>query len=125
MTNYVKPKFQLIRVAGQLNQGRTADGITVYRQEKLWVEGGGDQGRFVMCSPDDIHFVFIDPRWKKVPGRWFAYCSCGSIAVITGSKAYREYSSPTTGGSTKGEMLICKQFLDTGQHFPMNWSERG
>jgi len=125
MTDYQKPRFSVIRYAGQRNEAITSDGIKVYRQEKLWVQDEeGRSGRFVAVTPDDDHFIFIDPNWLKVPGRWFAYCSCGGIAVIVGSNVYKTQGSPSTVGTRKGEMLICKQYADMGFHYPVNWSQR-
>lgn len=120
MMNYSKPKFEIVRHAGQVDVGMTVDGIPVHRQDKIWVEEG-EKSRFIACPSDDMHFIFIDPNWKKIVGRWFAYCTCGSIAVIVGSLAYKEYSSPSMEGTIKGEMLICYEYAQTGHHFPVNW----
>lgn len=125
MTDYKPTKFHIIRYAGQRDEATTSDGIKVYRKDKVWVadmERG--TGRFIACAPDDTNFIFVDPNWTKVVGRWFAYCSCGSPAVIVGSNAYKQYGSYSTEGTIKGELLICKEFLETAKHYPINWRER-
>ena len=127
MSEIPKANFAIIKHRGDLNTCQTADGFTVHRRDKVWVEeADGRNGRFIFCAPDDMHFIFIDPVWKKVIGRWFAMCSCGSPAVITGYKAYEQFGSPTTPAesTTPGEMLICYHYAQTGQHLPINWDER-
>jgi len=124
---YIKPSFAIIKSRGDLNTCTTADGKTVHRQEKVWVEeDGGRKGRFVFCAPDSDHFVFIDPVWKKKKGRWFAICSCGAPSVIVGYNAYKDYGSPTTRleSTTPGELLVCYVYLLTGKHLDVNWMER-
>lgn len=119
-----KPKhFNIIRYAGERDTAVTSDGITVHRQKKVWLEDK-ENSRWVACAPDDDHFVFIDPLWTKIPGRWFAYCSCGSPAILVGSNQYKQFGSPAKDSTQKGEMLICKNYMDTNQHYPVNWSER-
>ena len=81
MINDEAPKFSfaIIKHRGDLNHAETADGYKVERQEKVWItEPDGMNGRFIFCSPDDVHFIYIDPMWTKIRGRWFAMCSCGS-----------------------------------------------
>lgn len=126
MSEIPKANFAIIKVKGDLNTCQTADGHTVHRSDKVWVEEPGKPGRFVFCAPDDMHFVFIDPVWKKVKGRWFAMCSCGSPAVITGYKVYEKFGSPTTQSESTipGEMLICYHYASTGEHLPINWENR-
>jgi hypothetical protein len=124
MTEVPKFSFAIIKHRGDLNHAETADGYKVHRQNKVWItEPDGMNGRFIHCSPDDVHFIYIDPMWTKIKGRWFAMCSCGSPAVITGYDAYKEYGSPTSKeeSTRPGEMLICYQFLLNGKHNPINW----
>jgi len=118
--------FAVIKSRGDLNTCTTADGNKVHRQNMVWIEEvDGSNGRFVACAPDDTHFVFIDPVWKKKIGRWFALCSCGSPAVVTGYNAYKSFGSPTTKAeSTRpGELLICYHYAQYGEHMPVNWDE--
>jgi len=117
----VIPSFGIIHHYNSPNSAITIDGKEVRRESKIWYaeyddEGYPINGRFIACAPDDLHFVYIDPMWKKIVGRWFAMCTCGSVAVIVGYNAYRQDSSPSTEGTNKGEMLMCKWFLDSGVH---------
>lgn len=117
----VYASFGIIHHYNSPNSAVTVDGKEVHREEKIWYaeyddEGYPINGRFIACAPDNSHFVYIDPMWKKIVGRWFALCSCGSVAVIVGYNAYRQESSPSVEGTNKGELLICKWFLDNGVH---------
>lgn len=125
MTDLGKFQFAVIKSRGSLDECETADGFIVHRADKLFVEEADGSGRFIFCAPDDDHFIFIDPMWRRIVGRWFAMCSCGSPAVITGYKAYEAFGSPTTRAeSTRpGEMLICYHFAQYGQHLAVNWDE--
>ena len=119
-----KFNFAVIKHRGDLNHAETADGYKVERSTKVWVtEPDGLNGRYIYCSPDSDHFIYVDPMWTKIKGRWFAMCSCGSPAVITGYDAYKQYGSPTTKEESHraGEMLICMEFLRSGKHLPVNW----
>ena len=90
----------------------TEDGITVHREDKVFIP---ELKRFVICAPDDLHFVYLDTSKKK--GRWFAACTCGAIAVITGSFVYKDFGSPSKGvGGVPGEMLLCHHFATFGKH---------
>jgi len=120
-----KAQFAVIKRRGDLNTCETADGHIVHRQDKLFVEEADGSGRFIFCAPDADHFIFIDPVWRNIIGRWFAMCSCGSPAVITGYKAYEAFGSPTTRqeSTRPGEMLICYHFGQYGKHMDVNWDE--
>lgn len=114
---YVKPKFEIIHHAGQVDEATTLDGIHVKRETKVWIQDkDGQNGRFVGCTPYDSHFVFIDPNWMKVKGRWFSYCTCGSPAVLVGSNTYKQDASPNTDSTRIGEMLICWFHASYGKH---------
>jgi hypothetical protein len=109
--------FAIIKHRGDLNHAETADGYKVHRQKKVWLDATeGSRGRYVMCCPYDNHFVFIDPAWKKMKGRWFALCSCGSGAVLVGSNVYAGDASPSTEGTVQGEMLVCHNHMQFGRH---------
>lgn len=117
-----KFSFAIIKHRGDLNHAETADGHRVHRQKKVWIDATeGSRGRYVMCAPYDEHFVFIDPMYKKMRGRWFALCSCGSPAVLIGSNTYAHDASPSTEGTIMGEMLVCMIHAQTGNHTPVNW----
>ncbi len=111
----------IIRRRSSPNSAITHDGKEVRREEKVFYaeyddEGYTISGRFIGCCPYDNHFVFIDPVWKQVKGRWFAACTCGSTAVIVGYNAYRRDASPNTDSTTPGEMLVCYHHVQTGKH---------
>lgn len=104
--------FAVIKSRGSLNTCKTADGYTVHRRDKIFVtDPEGVNGRLIHCAPDDDHFIFVDPVWTKVKGRWFAMCSCGAPGVIVGYNAYATYGSPDMESTNKGEMLICYHYL--------------
>jgi hypothetical protein len=70
--------FTLIKHAGDPNRA-TFEGITVERQEKLFIyEWGG----FVGCAPYDEHFIFEIPQVRKRPGLSEYLCTCGSAAIV-------------------------------------------
>jgi hypothetical protein len=117
MTEAPKFSFAIIKHRGDLNHAETADGYKVHRQKKVWLDATeGSRGRYVMCAPYDNFFIFIDPAWKKMRGRWFAMCACGSPAVLIGSDTYAHDASPSTEGTVKGEMLVCMIHAQTGHH---------
>jgi hypothetical protein len=114
-------QFSIIHHYNSPNEAITVDGKTVRRETKLWYAEYDDHqmpynGRFIMCAPDSEHFIYADPMWKLIVGRWHYMCSCSSPAVITGYNAYKQHSSPSSEGTIKGEMLCCKHFLDFGRH---------
>jgi hypothetical protein len=103
------------------NSAITADGKEVRREEKIWYSEYDDEGypitgRFIMCAPYDNHFIYEDPMWKIIPGRWAHMCSCGSTSVIVGYNAYKKDASPSTEGTIKGEMFVCYYHVQFGRH---------
>ena len=113
-----EPKLaRIIKVYGDLRRAETADGHTVYRQDKLYVKGDG-WNRYVKCANYDNHFIFRDPVFNKVVGRWEFMCSCGFAAGIVGSNVYAKDASPTSGGDgmQPGEMLLCLLHAQSGKH---------
>jgi len=110
---YQKPSFSIIRKFNSPKEAVTADGFTVYRQDKLWIE---TEGRFVACAPDDQHFCYIDPSNKI--GRWSPMCTCGSMAGIYGYNAYAKHASPTTRfeSTVPGELVVCIHYIEHGKH---------
>lgn len=112
-----KYRFNIVHHLGEPNVATTPDGVKVHRKKSVWIDSiNGERGRFVTCVPYDNHFVFIDPNWKKIPDRWFAFCTCGGPAVIVGSNAYKKDGSPATDSTIKGEMLICYIHSNSGHH---------
>ena len=113
--------FNIIHHYLSPNSAITVDGKTVRREEKIWMEEFDDaeqviNGRFVMCAPYSDHFIYKDPMWKMIKGRWSTMCTCGSPAIIVGYNPYADLSSPSTKGTIKGEMLVCKWHLENGVH---------
>jgi hypothetical protein len=115
----------IVRFIGDRKSAVTSTGKTVYRHTKLWM---GKEYKWVYCAGFGSHFIYHDPdfdqkagEWpkgRKFVGRWTPMCSCGSPAAIYGSRAYGDFSSPTTkADSTKaGQMLMCKHMVDYGVH---------
>jgi hypothetical protein len=105
----IAPLFNIIRSRNDLNTVETIDGVRVHRQESVYVDSDAYRG-MVKCAPYDNHFIFIDPMWTKIPGRWFAMCTCGSAAVMVGGKAYGHLGSP------EGMMLVCYNHTSFNKH---------
>lgn len=110
-----KPKysFAVIKHRNSLHEATTADGFRVRREETLFMSGFG---RFVMCAAYDNHFVYLDPAFDDIVGRWFCGCTCGSFAVIAGANVYKKDASPSSGGTIPGELLVCYAHGSTGKH---------
>ena len=105
--------FAIIKHRGTPTEATTLDGFKVYRQDKLWFAA---ENRFVMCAPDDLHFLYNDPSNKI--GRWSPMCTCGSPGGIYGYNAYAKHASPSTRfqSTVPGEMMVCKHYIDFGCH---------
>jgi len=98
--------FSRIRSWGDKNSAETHDGIKVYRQEFIFVEGYG----MVKCPPTTMHFVYEDTSKKR--GRWTYMCTCGSIAGIVSYKDIAGLISPELGEY----VLMCIHGLSHKQH---------
>lgn len=100
--------FSIIHHRGTVNDATTLDGYEVHRQEFVWIRGYGK----VICPSYDNHFTYLDPKPVKrgEPYRWFAMCTCGSPAVITGTRAYSHLGSPS------GWMLVCQHHTTYNRH---------
>ena len=98
--------FSTIKQRGDPNKAVTLDGYTVTRKERIYIP---EYGNFIACAPYSSHFVYLDP--SNIAGRWFAMCSCGSPAVITGYSAYKQDHS-----SNEGAMLVCLYHAQYGHH---------
>ncbi len=100
--------FSIIHHRGMQNSAVTLDGYKVERRDFVYIKNHGK----VRCAPYDNHFVYLDPKPVRFgePERWFALCTCGSPAVIIGTKAYAHLGSP------EGWMLVCHMHTMTGRH---------
>lgn len=83
--------FARIRSFGDKNSAITHDGIKVFRQEFIFVEGYG----MVRCPPTTMHFVYEDTSKKR--GRWAFMCTCGGIAGVISYKDIVGLISPELG----------------------------
>ena len=102
---------QVIRIHGDLNRAKTADGKEVFRADYLWFPEWGIAP--IKCCPYSVHFIFDDP--VKEVGHWTPMCTCGGPAGIVGYGVYTKLMSPTYNG----EMIVClthmKVFEATGR----------
>ena len=101
------PTFSVVRSLNDLGEAETLDGYKVYREDKIFIHAWG---RFVICAPYDNHFIYEDKSGK--PNRWAHMCTCGSAAIVVGSKAYAKDASPTD----TGELLVCMLHAQYGSH---------
>lgn len=120
--------YTFSRVIGTPKYMKFDNDLIIYRPEKDPILGVDavyvkEWGRWVACADYDNHFVALNPYFAnpEYPGMntvW-AFCSCGSQAVVVGYKQYKDGASPSSGGGIiPGEMLVCKEFTD-------NLSEHG
>ena len=74
--------FGTIRGWGDKNKATTHDGLTVERQEYIFVEGYG----MVKCVPYELHFIWEDKSKKR--GRWVFMCfpSDTKVEMLDGYK---------------------------------------
>jgi len=105
----------VIRHAGDLKSAKTADGIIVKREDKLWM---GEEFGWVKCAPYSRHFLFLDPLFEKRIGRWNPCCTCGGMAGIVGANVYAKDASPSTSqeSTMPGAMIVCISHANTGKH---------
>lgn len=111
--------MNLIRVAGTPEWVEFDGGLRIYNphKDKLFVQGDGFN-RFVAVVDYGVHFIGLNPKFSKMLGSNFAYCSCGAPAVVVGYNAYKEGASPSSGGSgmVAGEMIVCMTHAQLGKH---------
>lgn len=91
-----KISFSVIRQRGDPKTAKTLDGFTVHKEKEIYCENPfnpDEEARktdFIRVKCIDYHnehFVYLDPNLKAL--RWFAWCTCGSAAVIVrGSEVY-------------------------------------
>ena len=97
--------FNIIRFHGQPNKAKTAFGLEVYRQDKLW---SPIHQRFIPCAPYSDHFIFEVPaKYKNMPA---FQCTCGSAAIVAGMSGYKNDASP------QGLMWVCMLHSHHGIH---------
>lgn len=114
--------FNIIRVRGtpnwvELDTNNGIIKITRSKEGKVYVPGDSFE-RYVKTADYDNHFVGLTPNFDKVYGSWFAYCSCGSPAVVVGHQVYKHGASPGNrdDGMVAGEMLVCFSLASDGKH---------
>lgn len=111
--------MNLIRVAGTPEWSEFSNGLRIYNPHtnKLFVRGEG-WNRFVATADYDNHFLALNPKFLEMIGSNFAYCSCGSFAIVVGYNAYRDNASPSSGGDgmVAGELLCCYSHITYGKH---------
>jgi hypothetical protein len=98
--------FNIIKFRGNPNSVTLMDGTVVRnnKEEFIYVP---EYGGMVRKAPYDNQFVFEIPKRIKGPSHM---CSCGSIGVFVGTKAYNHL------GSASGMMLVCHSHTTTGKH---------
>ena len=115
--------FKMLRLRGTPRWAEfdTVIGIMRIRRpkdNKVFIPGDGFS-RYVATVDMDNHFVALNPHFDKIRGSWFAYCSCGSPAVVVGYNAYKRgasVSSASEDGMVSGEMLVCYYHAQYGKH---------
>jgi hypothetical protein len=97
---------QIIKSYNTLQKVTLVDGTEVQndRQNKVFVP---EYGVEVPCAPYDNHFIFEVPQHIK--GTSYL-CSCGSQAVVVGSKAYAHLSS------MKNALFVCLHHTTYNEH---------
>jgi len=100
-------KFSVIKKRGDLNSATLEDGTVVTRQPYFYIP---EYGGLVESAPYDNHFIFANDVSKK---NYISFqCSCGSMGVVVGSKAYANDMSPTKTGL----LMVCYIHQSTGKH---------
>jgi len=108
---FSQPAYKTVRNVGDLKQATLWDGTIVERAGYIFVGGYG----LIRCCPYELHFIYETPQY--IPG-WGLYCTCGSIAGVTGLASYSKLISPTS----TGHMIVCirhstlKQNEGIGRH---------
>lgn len=103
--------FNIIKHAGDPVEGTLPDGRKVHKLKEITeMETSFDGKRkrvTYLCADYGNHFIYKVPR--DVIGPKYC-CTCGSMAVLTGSRAYEKQAS------AQGRLWVCKQHTDTGRH---------
>lgn len=98
---------QVVKVLGDLNRAKTADGKEVFRVDSIYFPEYAPYP--VKVCPYSLHFIFDDPTTEV--GHWTPMCSCGSPAGIVGADTYTQLMSPTV----TGDMIVCLTHMKTYQ----------
>ncbi len=98
--------MEIIRSHNTPNKVTLFDGTVIERDKsgKIWIS---EWGAFVNCAPYSTHFIFEVPQ--RIQGVSYL-CSCGSIAVVVGMKAYSHLDSG------KDALFVCQHHTDTNKH---------
>lgn len=98
----------IIKHRGDPNKARLKSGHTIEKTEFVVVKDEKEVWHTFMCMDyHGEHFVYLDPVNR--PGGWFAWCTCGSPAVIISPSTAR------TLGVTKQiyRILACYHHTNT------------
>ena len=112
-----KQSFSIIKQRGSPTQAITADGRKVEKEEWVVTENPWDPNiprelmKVECIDYHNEHFVYLDPL--NVKNRWFAWCTCGSPAVIIAPEAYK----------TDNPMLACFFHGQYGRHVTSDGKE--
>ena len=101
----LSPTYVKVKILGDLNKAKTADGIDVFRQPSIYFPSYSIYP--IVCCPYSAHFIFDDP--SKEQGHWTPMCTCGGAAGIVGANVYTKLMSPTV----TGEMIVCLVHMQT------------
>lgn len=101
----VTPTYVKVKILGDLNKAKTADGIEVYRQPSIYFPSYSIYP--IVCCPYSVHFIFDDPSTKQ--GHYTPMCTCGSPAGIVGTNVYTKLFEPTL----TGELIVCLTHMNT------------
>lgn len=105
MSDFKKPKFNIIRYRGTPNKATTLWGFEVQRRQSIFIPA---YNRFIPCAPYDNHFIYEVPeRYKGTSG---LMCTCGSFAEVVGMSGYINDASPS------GLMIVCHLHAAFGRH---------
>ena len=109
-------KFSVIKQRGSPTTAVTEDGKKVEKLEHVYCENpfdpreSGDPEKemiqVVCVDYHNEHFVYMNPTNKV--GTWFAFCTCGSPAVIIDNEPYRTDKS--------FYQLACFFHMEFGRH---------
>jgi hypothetical protein len=92
--------FTIIQHRGEPNKAEF-EGVTIMRQEKLYIH---EWGGLVPCTPYDNHFIFEVPPSRKRMGMSEYMCTCGSYAVVANPEIER------------ARMFVCMFHSENGYH---------
>lgn len=95
----------IIRKHNDPNNAITLGGITVRREEKIFLPS---YKQWFPVLPTSMHFCFRDashPRGSTL------FCTCGAPAIIVGFEAYNKHSS-----YIGNEVIACHSFIQYGRH---------